>query len=439
MSRASRSWIATVAATVVSTYALDATAAAAGFLLVASNLLADLEDPALLAVLAASYAAWAAALQPALAANWALLERTGASACLPSKAAHSFVLSKGLPPGACRMAASLGYVGTELAKEAPYYVGVASAALLTEAVSSREAVVFLAGANLGAALYELGLARLVRLVLARVPASNYASFEDDWKPASYLRDYYHTIEPDERRTIAFLVESARELPSSQRMLVFGVGPTLHHVFPFAPKAHSIDLCDFLPANLVEIGRWLADGPGAHDWRTFVRHALVCEGGPVTDDAVARREALTRACVGQLLQSDLRDARPLGDSVSAYDLVVSAFCADSATDDLATWALYTRRIAALVRPGGTLIIAALWQSRGYRVGDRLFPSANLAEQDLRRVLGPLTTSLEVETCPMPEQARHGYCGILLARGQTQASQASHPPPPPPVTAGQADAA
>lgn len=427
MSIASRSWMVTAAATVASTYALDAAATAAGLLLVTSGLLDGLGRPVVLSALAASYVAWGAALRPALAANWALLERTGTSACLPSKAAHILSLRKGVPPRARRIAASLGYVGTELAKEAPYYLGAAGAVLLTEAVTSSDAVIFLAGANLGAAVYELGLARLVRLVLARVPAPGYASFEEDWSPASYLRDYYRTVEPDERRTMAFLAEAARALPPSQRMLAFGVGPTLHHVFPLAPRARLIDLCDVLPANLAEIERWLAAEPGAHDWRAFVRHALACEGGPVTDDDVARREALTRARVGRLLLSDLRDAQPLGGGASAYDLVVSAFCADSATDDLATWALYTRRIAALVRPGGTLIVAALWRSQGYRVGNRLFPSANVAEQDLRRVLGPLTASLDVETCLLPEQARHGYGGILLARGRTQAARASHPAP------------
>ena len=193
MSIASRSWMVTAVATVASTYALDAAAAAAGLLLVTSGLLDGLDGPVVLTMLAVSYVAWGAALRPALAANWALLERTGTSACLPSKAAHSLSLRKGASPQARRMAAGLGYVGTELAKEAPYYLGAAGAALLTEAVTSSDAVIFLAGANLGAAVYELGLARLVRLVLARVPAPGYASFEEDWSPASYLRDYYRTV------------------------------------------------------------------------------------------------------------------------------------------------------------------------------------------------------------------------------------------------------
>lgn len=446
MSRASRAWVGSAVATGASTYALDMIATSAGALLLASGLLSDWSGAAVLTLLAASYMAWGAALRPALAVNWDLLERTGISASLPSKAAHSLALRRDLSPRARRTATSLGYVGTELVKEAPYYLGAAGAALVTEAVSSVGVAVFLAGANFGAAAYELGLARLLRLVLARTPTPvlapalapvaatvpTYASFEADWDPAAYLADYYAIVEPDEQRTIAFLVEAAGELRPDQNVLVFGVGPTLHHVFPFALKARSIDLCDVLPANLAEVRRWLDAAPGAHDWRPFIRWALACEGGlalgQVTEKAIATCEEMTRARVARLLPADLREVSPLGSApdaeASAYDVVVSAFCADSATDNLATWEVYVGRIAKLVRPGGTLVLAALRRSRSYRVGGRLFPSANVDEEDLRRALGPLTSSLTVEVCHMPDEGRHGYNGILLARGQTYGLRCEH---------------
>jgi hypothetical protein len=63
------------------------------------------------------------------------------------------------------VASSIGYVGTELAKEAPYYAGAFGAALLGDTISSEDALIFLGGANLGAAAYEYGLARLTRAFL----------------------------------------------------------------------------------------------------------------------------------------------------------------------------------------------------------------------------------------------------------------------------------
>jgi hypothetical protein len=64
-----------------------------------------------------------------------------------------------------RIAASVGYVITELAKEIPYYSGAFGVALVSESVSSNEALVFLAGANVGAGLYEYCLAWLTRILL----------------------------------------------------------------------------------------------------------------------------------------------------------------------------------------------------------------------------------------------------------------------------------
>ena len=420
MSSSLGTWTATGVATLASTYVLDAVSSATGALVVASGLLHGISVGTAAAFLLASYAVWATALGPSLAANWALLQRTGASTCLPSKIAHDIALRRRAGPRTRRIATGVGYVGAELVKEAPYYLGAAGAALLAESVTSADAIVFLGGANLGAAAYEYGLARVVRGLLVRTPAPRFASFESDWDPSRYLADYYGRVEPDERHTIAFLVETARGLPPGQSVLVFGAGPTLHHAFAFAARARVIDLSDVLPCNLAAIRRWIAAQPGAHDWRPFVRHTLNCEGAPAGEASVARREAETRAKIGRLLVSDLRDAHPLGAAAPGYDLVVSAYCANSATDDKATWDLYMQRIAGLVRPGGTLAVAALRRCNGYHVGNQTFPSANVDEADLRRVLEPLAADLSIEARLLPDQARHGYAGILLARGRIRAA-------------------
>jgi len=52
-----------------------------------------------------------------------------------------------------------------------YYAGAFGAAVFHDSVSSTDAIVFLAGTNVGAAGYEYGLARLTRFVLrSRSPA-----------------------------------------------------------------------------------------------------------------------------------------------------------------------------------------------------------------------------------------------------------------------------
>ena len=72
-----RQWAATVGATAVSTYALDAVATTTGAALAASGLLHGAPHALLLGLLALSYVAWGAGLRRSLSANWALLEATG--------------------------------------------------------------------------------------------------------------------------------------------------------------------------------------------------------------------------------------------------------------------------------------------------------------------------------------------------------------------------
>jgi hypothetical protein len=158
-------WAVTLAATVASTYLLDMVATAAGVALAASQLLRGVDHWLIVVFLVASYVVWGIGLRVSLAANWTLLEETGTSTSAVSKAAYDLA---GLRRGSDRLrrfASQAGYVSTEIAKEIPYYAGAFGAALLSDSVSSNDALVFLAGANLGAAAYEYALGRLTRTFL----------------------------------------------------------------------------------------------------------------------------------------------------------------------------------------------------------------------------------------------------------------------------------
>jgi len=423
-------WAVTVAATAVSTWALDLVAAAAGVVLVASHVLDGAARAVVLAFLAATYVLWAAGLRINLIANWRLLEETGTSTNALSKGLFDLARRRSTRERAVRIASAVGYVVTEVAKEAPYYAGAFGAVLLSDAVDSTDALVFLGGANIGAACYEYGLARLTRTYLdgrslrvARRGASatangvSYATFDADWVPQEYLSDYYRIVEADERATIAFFVDALRTVEVDQPVLLFGVGPTLHHVFLAADVASEIHLAEYLPANMQAIERWLTAAPDAHDWGPFVGYTLQCEGVTCpTDVQVRDREALVRSKVTALLGGDARLADPLaGCGSPPYGVVISAYCADSATDDKATWEAYMRNIAGLVRPGGLFVTAALRRSTGYVVGGKTFPSACVDETDLRRVLEPDFDwdAGVLEVNDLSAHRSHGYTSIILA--------------------------
>jgi hypothetical protein len=160
-------WLVTCSAMVVSTYALDFVASGAGLALVASSLLNGISLHTAALFLAASYVLWGMGLHTNLEANLALLRHTGTSTNVLSKAAFDLAGKWRWSSRAQHLAADTGYVLTEVAKEAPYYAAALSAAAFTDFVSAQEAMIFLAGANLGAAVYEYGLARLVLIYLKR--------------------------------------------------------------------------------------------------------------------------------------------------------------------------------------------------------------------------------------------------------------------------------
>ncbi len=174
-------WIITLAATVASTYALDAVATAAGLALAASLLLHDLDRTWVLLFLAGSYVAWGAGMWANLKANWELLERTGTSTNALSKLAYDLFKRATKSQRWRRVATDLGYAGTELAKETPYYAGAVGAALISESITANDVIIFLGGANLGAAVYEFALAHGVRFFLRYRAARGYASIETEWR------------------------------------------------------------------------------------------------------------------------------------------------------------------------------------------------------------------------------------------------------------------
>jgi len=403
-------WAVTLVATAVSTYALDVVAAAGGVLLSLSGALSGLDRASLVAVVALSYLIWAFGLRTALRANHALLEQAAVSTSVLSKLAWQIACRGTSSTSARRWASMAGYLAWELIKEIPYYVAAAGVVLIGDSLGVDDALIFLAGANFTAALYEYGIGTGTQAWLSR---RRFSSFETDWDPRRYLDEYYRDVQADELHTIRFMVEAVRHTPPDQVVLVFGTGPTLHHVFPLAGRAAEIHLADYLDTNLDEIRRWLRRDPDAHDWRPFVRYTLQCEGIELPSaEQITRREERTRATVARLLTADARRSQPLP---GVYDTVVSAYCADSATADRATWSTMFRNIAGLVGPGGTFVTAALDRCQSYVVGGKRFPGADVDADDIGAALDCWFQSSTVHTHDVPEHADQGYRGVVLGAG------------------------
>lgn len=168
-----RRWAITIAANVGSIYILDLTATAFGLGLVAllqiyAPDVLDMHMTYIICFLACSYVVWGYSLLQNLKANWRLLEETETSTNVLSKAMHDLTTSYTRNLAIRKFATGAGYAVTELAKEIPYYVAAFGAAAASETITMNASLLFLAGANLGAAIYEyvlaLGTIRILSLI-----------------------------------------------------------------------------------------------------------------------------------------------------------------------------------------------------------------------------------------------------------------------------------
>jgi len=233
--------------------------------------------------------------------------------------------------------------------------------------------------------------------------------------------YREVVLADERRVLAFELDAlACERAAIGRALEYGCGPTVHRAIAAARYVFRIDMADRAPDNLSQIRRWLQAGARDTDWNRFTRFLLEHERGWTTSGGIVRREARTRAVIRELLFSDARWRHPLGaEREGFYDLLISGFCIDAVSSDKHIWRGCMGNVLSMLRAGGLLVLHALHRCSAYRVGDGLFPCADLTADDLFESLlanGIRRSSIEIELAPCPENARYGYTGILMARGR-----------------------
>ncbi len=234
-------------------------------------------------------------------------------------------------------------------------------------------------------------------------------------PRAYLTEYYADVGQENLALLRFMAEAYRSLPPGGRLLDFGGGPTVYPLISAVGCVAEVHFSDYLPANLAEVRLWLAGDRRAFDWSEFVRTALEIETGrPCSRAEVRQREQRVRALVTRVLRCDASRNPPLDPALGPYDVVVSNFCAESATQDRAQWRAFAFNIVSQLRDGGVLILSALMGASSYAVGPRWFPAVDIGEEDMLELLeeaGFAAKSIELRTVPADRPSRD-YEGLML---------------------------
>jgi SAM-dependent methyltransferase len=244
------------------------------------------------------------------------------------------------------------------------------------------------------------------------PAQDWGEFN----PRAYLQEYYSDLGAENSALLQFYVDAYKAIPHNCSLLDFGGGPTIYPLIGAANKVKEIHVCDYLPANLAEVLKWLRRKKVAFNWKPFISATLKLENGrPCTPSDIAEREEKMRKRITRLSRCDARFDPPLHGPVQKYDIVISNFCAESATDDRQQWRTFLRNIASLLRPGGKFIISALKGAHSYPVGRKIFPAVSINEADLAWGLitaGCKPESLDIRSVPADRPTRY-YDGLMLA--------------------------
>lgn len=245
----------------------------------------------------------------------------------------------------------------------------------------------------------------------------------EWQAKDYFRTYYSDVVlPDEKLVLAYQIEVLRQNEHKfGRGIEYGCGPTLHRAIAAARYAFRLDMADWLPDNLAQVKAWLDTNPSNQDWRRFTEYVLSCESDLGGDARRAeRREEHTRKVIRNLYVSDARWRHPLGpERHEFYDLLISGFCVDAVSSDKGVWKRCMRNVLSTLHEGGLMVMHALHRCKAYKVGDRMFPGADLSADDMFESLlenGFMRSSIDVQVVSCPDNSVYGYSGILMASGR-----------------------
>ena len=252
---------------------------------------------------------------------------------------------------------------------------------------------------------------------------DYSIITKNWQefnPRDYLREYYADVGPENFALLHFAVKAFRRIPPDGLLLDFGGGPTILFLIAAAKRVREIHFCDYLDTNLNEIQQWLNNAPSAFNWHEFVSVTLGLERQSYgTAPTVLQRETAIRQRVTRVFKCDASNPRPI-EEPRTYDILVTSFCAESATDNWAQWRRFFRNIVSLLKPNGVLLLTALKGATCYTVGEKLFPAVSIRENDVFQTLieeGFDSQSLILESIPADRPLRQ-YEGLMVAMAKKQ---------------------
>ncbi|XP_008070866.1 phenylethanolamine N-methyltransferase, partial [Carlito syrichta] len=208
--------------------------------------------------------------------------------------------------------------------------------------------------------------------------------------------------------------------SGRSLIDIGSGPTIYQLLSACAHFEDITMTDFLEANRQELELWLREEPGAFNWSAYSQHACLIEG---KGESWQEKERQLRARVKRVLPVDVHLPQPLGAGSRAplpADALISAFCLEAVSPDLASFQRALGHITMLLKPGGHLLLIGGLEESWYLAGEARLVVVPVCEEEVREAL--VQSGYEVRdlrTYIMPDHLRTGVDdvkGVFFAWAQ-----------------------
>ena len=170
-----------------------------------------------------------------------------------------------------------------------------------------------------------------------------------------------------------------------KVLDIGSGALVHSVASASEYFPNIVMSDYVEDNIEQLKGWLR---GEQTIKQFLDVQAGLEGYG-NDMATGRAiiESRIRQKVKRVTRCDVlidgilleKDTNP--ETSPPFDVVTSCLCLEVAPADVKGYAAIFKRISALLRPGGGLIICGFFQGHEWNVGDKLFHHIQHNQEDL----------------------------------------------------------
>ena len=194
-------------------------------------------------------------------------------------------------------------------------------------------------------------------------------------PRAYLNaDYKH---PGQSQMRDFALHNIHEFfktkstsilsdkPQYLKVLDYGCGPVIAHSISAAGIGSAVEivLADFTDECRKAVQQWLDKDPLAWDWSPYIKYVVhTLEGKQDHQEAALREESLRKA-IKAVVPCDITKDSPIAEGFEGpYDVVISILCLENACETKEEVKAAIKRISALVKPGGNLLINIALQSK-----------------------------------------------------------------------------